>query len=624
MFIDKLNIRTKHTLILLLVIVGLIITSALTVLQFTQLVDLGHVLYQQEKINSDMLMLRRHEKDFLARKDLKYADEFKQQAVQTSQNLQQLQQEMNTSGLETNLVNQLSSHITRYESVFSELVKQQTEAGLDPESGLYGALRTAVHNIEQTAKSADDYEVLYYMLMLRRHEKDFMLRSDPKYIDKFNQGIEDFRAALPTSSLAGNSTVTQQLNAYQKDFTNLFNKENQIGLSQDKGLRGEMRSAVHQTETGFEELASYIRTTMETKRQAIYTNITISIVITFLIVSILTVLVSRAIYRPVQDITNRIKQIAGDLDLTQMTAHQSNDEIGVLSHAFDSLIKTLRDTVHQVKSGAVEVASASEEMSAITREVGHASQLQQDEVVQTVTAMNEMTATIQNIAGNAHEAASAVGRVHDEVNHGRKISDQARDEIEHLNKEVLEASQAIEKLQQDSASIGAILNEINGIAEQTNLLALNAAIEAARAGEQGRGFAVVADEVRTLAQRTQESTESIRTTISEFNKGTADVVSTVLKSRERAQAGISKVRDASSALQVIYENITSISDLNNQVATAAEQQSYAAEEINRNIVRVNELADSSRSQAAQAAEASQALAALATRLTDTVEKFTVN
>ncbi len=624
MFIHQLSIRTKHTFILVLVVLGLITTSALTVLQFSQLGDLGDILYQQEKVNSNMLMLRRHEKDFLARKDLKYATQFQQYANQADVHLTQLKNDMSGMNLNTDRVDGLASNIREYRQVFAELVRQQTDVGLDHKSGLYGALREAVHNVEATAKAAADYEILYYMLMLRRHEKDFMLRSDAKYMEKFNQGVSDFRAALTTSPLAGDNQVITQLQTYQDDFSALFAKEQLIGLSEDEGLRGKMRTAVRQTESGFDALSTYITGQMASKRRTVYTNLVISILVTFLIVSALTILVSRAIYRPVQEITAQIQQIAGDLDLTRMTEHPSGDEIGLLSRAFDSLISTLRNTVDQVKSGAGEVAAASEEMSVITREVGNASQLQQDEVMQTVTAMNEMTSTIQNIAGNANEAAGAVSQVHREVSHGKQISDQARNEMEQLNEEILQATHAIEKLQQDSASIGAILNEINAIAEQTNLLALNAAIEAARAGEQGRGFAVVADEVRTLAQRTQESTESISSTISEFNKGTADVVSTVLKSRDRAESGISKVREASAALQVIYDEVTNINDLNNQMATAAEEQSYAADEINRNVVRVNDLAETSRQQAAQAAEASQALAELAARLSDTVEKFTVS
>ena len=624
MLLNNLSIRVKHTLILLFVIAGLLITSGLSVVKFSQLEDLNNILFQQQKVHTDMLMLRRNEKDFLARKDMKYAAEFGNNADQTIENIIKLEEHLAVDGLSIEHARHLEDLIKEYSGIFNQVSQEQQLIGLTPTTGLYGALREAVHNIESSAKAADDYKVLYHMLMLRRHEKDFMLRSDVKYVDKFDKEITGLANAIDDSPLAGNPDVQQQLSVYQRDFHALVDKEVLIGLDQNSGLLGEMRSVIHQTETTFATLSEQVTQAIEEKRQSVYASLIAAILATFFIVSLLTVIVSRAIYRPVQEITRSIQQISRDLDLTHSTQHKSGDEIGILSTSFDSLLDTLRSTVREVKAGASEVAGASEEMSHITREVGNAAQLQQDEVAQTVTAMNEMTSTIQNIAGNASHAASSVGEIHNEVAQGKTISDEARQEIEYLMADILGASEAITQLEKDSSSIGAILAEINGIAEQTNLLALNAAIEAARAGEQGRGFAVVADEVRTLAQRTQESTESISNTVAELNKGTSNVVNTVLKSRERAESGIEKVRAASNALQQIYQNINSISDMNTQIATAAEQQSYAADEINRNVVRVNELAEPSREQAGDAAQASRALAELSTRLNNIVEKFTVN
>jgi methyl-accepting chemotaxis protein len=334
-------------------------------------------------------------------------------------------------------------------------------------------------------------------------------------------------------------------------------------------------------------------------------------------------IVSKAIYKPVQSITQKIHTIADDLDLTQMINHISKDEVGILSKSFDALISSLRDTVNQVKGGSIQVAQASEEMSCITKEVGDASEQQQQEIEQAVTAINQMTATIQSIAENANAASAAVGDVTNEIGRGKAVTDDARVEIERLNEEVEGASKAIEELQKNSESIGEILSTISAIAEQTNLLALNAAIEAARAGEQGRGFAVVADEVRTLASRTQESTESIRENINQFQRGTAEVVETVGRSRDRAQSGIEKVSESSKILDSIYENISTISDMNTQVATAAKEQGYASEEINRNVVRINELAHVCHEQANQAAGASGELAQLGSELQGTVQRFKV-
>jgi len=335
------------------------------------------------------------------------------------------------------------------------------------------------------------------------------------------------------------------------------------------------------------------------------------------------VMVSRAIYKPVESITNQIHDISEDLDLTRHVGYKSKDEVGILSNSFDSLIESLRNTVNSVQGGAIQVAQASEEMSSITSEVGQASEQQQLEIEQAVTAINEMTATIQSIAENADSAASAVNEVTTEIGRGKQVADIARNEIERLNTEVQGATEAIEELQQNSESIGDILSTISAIAEQTNLLALNAAIEAARAGEQGRGFAVVADEVRTLASRTQESTESIRENIAQFQKGTAEVVETVGRSRDRAQSGIEKVTESGQILDSIYDNISSLNEMNIQVATASKEQGTASEEINRNVVRINELASVCGGQASQAAQASAELAELGAQLQDMVKKFKV-
>lgn len=384
-----------------------------------------------------------------------------------------------------------------------------------------------------------------------------------------------------------------------------------------------MREAIHQTTQSFTQLSDYLLDRVSTLRQQAYWTLGILISIVLTVCISLTAMVSRAIYQPIGLITDKIQQIADNLDLTQRVNHNSTDEVGILSNAFNKLVGSLRDTVNQVKLGAHQVSQASEEMAGITQAVGNASDQQQQEIAQAVTAIHEMTTTIQNIASNANDAAKAVGDVHQEIDKGRHVSVEARTQIETLNDDILQAAEAIETLKKDSDSIGDILAVISAIAEQTNLLALNAAIEAARAGEQGRGFAVVADEVRTLAGRTQESTEQIRNTINEFQKGTAAVVKTVTQSRSRAESGILHVRESAHILDSIYQNIASISDLNTQIATAAEEQSYASEEINRNVTRVNELATTSHHQAGEAAKASADLAKLSTGLHATVEKFTV-
>lgn len=622
-FLNNISIKNKHFIILCFVICGLVLTTLASVYEFGRIASLSDILLVKEKLSVDVLSLHKHEKDFLARKDTKYSDKFSQTMTHFHEDVNELKASLAKEGLKTDQAVILADLSSEYNRLFQEVVNLQVEIGLDAKSGLYGSLRSAVHDVEVLAQDSSEYEVLTNMLMLRRNEKDFMLRRDPKYMGKFDVNVAKFENALQRIRPYEQAKIQANLSKYQADFKLLFAKESQLGLDSSSGLLGDLRATIHQTEEAFDNLTEFVNLEIETATTNAYTILSIIIGVIFVLIYTLMAIVSKAIYQPVQTITNKIHSIADNLDLTQLVNHISKDEVGVLSKSFDALIASLRDTVNQVKDGSIQVAQASEEMSCITKEVGDASEQQQLEIEQAVTAINQMTATIQSIAENANAAASAVGDVTTEIGRGKTVSQDARIEIEHLNEEVEGATQAIEELQKNSESIGDILSTISAIAEQTNLLALNAAIEAARAGEQGRGFAVVADEVRTLASRTQESTESIRENINQFQRGTAEVVETVGRSRDRAQSGIEKVSESSNILDSIYENISTISDMNTQVATAAKEQGYASEEINRNVVRINELAHVCHEQANQAAGASGELAKLGSDLQGTVQRFKV-
>ena len=388
-------------------------------------------------------------------------------------------------------------------------------------------------------------------------------------------------------------------------------------------MSGELTQAINATENRLQVLDESISRTIGAKVSSVSNTLIALIVLAVIIVSIAIILVSKAIYQPVSDITGKIRHIAASLDFSRTLNVTSKDEVGILAKSFDTLLTSLKDTIYQVHQTSGQLSTSSTKVVEMTHKVGIASEQQQQELEQAVTAINEMTATVSSIADNADLAAQAVTEVSTEISRGKQTANDAREEISLLNNEVFEASQAIEELQKNSESIGEILSTISAIAEQTNLLALNAAIEAARAGEQGRGFAVVADEVRTLASRTQESTESIRDNISQFQRGTEEVVKTVLNSRQRAESGINKVKESGEILDSIYDRIQNINEMNTQVATASKEQGLASEEINRNISAVNDLAHQCIQQARSADNTSRNLETLGNELKTLVNKFTV-
>ncbi|OOZ42130.1 hypothetical protein BOW53_00685 [Solemya pervernicosa gill symbiont] len=332
---------------------------------------------------------------------------------------------------------------------------------------------------------------------------------------------------------------------------------------------------------------------------------------------------ANAITRPILKLSGTIEKIERESDLSQRVDINSKDELGLTADAFNKMVSKFQHIIESVNGSTTQLASAAEEMNAVTEETETAIRQQLSETEQVATAMNEMTATVQEVARNATSAASSTQAANAESSNGRAVVTATMDAIDSLAGEVEKAANVIHKLESETESIGTVLDVIKGIAEQTNLLALNAAIEAARAGEQGRGFAVVADEVRTLAQRTQESTREIEDMIERLQSGAGDAVAVMDESRSQAESSVQTAAKAGESLQTITAAVAEVADMNTQIASAAEEQSAVAEEINRNVVNINEVAEATAAGAQQTASASGELARLASNLQSLVAQFKV-
>ena len=317
-----------------------------------------------------------------------------------------------------------------------------------------------------------------------------------------------------------------------------------------------------------------------------------SSVLALLVGLIAALIITRIIVAPLRSVIATAQRIAsGDLSGTVKVTRK--DEIGQLMQAMQQMGAGLSGMVSGLQAGIEQLASSAHSLSAVTEQTNLEVSTQKEETEQVATAMNQMTATVHDVARNAEEAAQAAQTADSKVDSGQAVVRQSMQRIEQLATSASSASNSIENLSAEIHNIGKVLGVIKSVAEQTNLLALNAAIEAARAGEQGRGFAVVADEVRALAKRTQQSTEEIERLVISLQNGAQASVAQIQSSGELVKLAVSDALQTESALGSIAAAVSLIQQMNQQIAAAAEEQSSVAEEINRSVTSIRASADQS-------------------------------
>lgn len=330
----------------------------------------------------------------------------------------------------------------------------------------------------------------------------------------------------------------------------------------------------------------------------------------------------RSISNPLSRV-NHMLNIMADGNLTERVDYNAEDEFGELASNTNKLTGNLRKLIEGIANRATQLATAAEQSSNVSDETTNAIDEQRNQIEQVATATQEMNSTASEMAEGAAQALREIQHSDDEAKRVREISDKNRTTIEGLAREIKDASEVIDQLSENSKNIGGILDVIRGIADQTNLLALNAAIEAARAGEQGRGFAVVADEVRTLASRTQESTEEIQDMIESLQNDSQRAVTVMNKGREQAELSVNQSDEAAQALQSITDSVHQASDSSNHIANAANEQSSTAHDISERLEAIVSIAEQTASGSKQTAQASTEVAKLADELQDSIKSFRV-
>ncbi|MCL7942915.1 methyl-accepting chemotaxis protein [Marinobacter sp. ATCH36] len=330
----------------------------------------------------------------------------------------------------------------------------------------------------------------------------------------------------------------------------------------------------------------------------------------------------RSITQPIRETVEIANKVASN-DLTVRIDSNRSDEFGQLLSAFSTMVTNLRELIKQIDEGASNIASSSEELSTVTEQTSRDVAAQSDGTDQVATAMNEMVATVNEVAKSAEAAFESARRADEKAQEGETSVEETLSHVGALNTMTSEVMEQLRELQGDTQSIVTVLEVIKAVADQTNLLALNAAIEAARAGEHGRGFSVVADEVRSLAQRTQQSATEIETLISNLVSSAESSVDKMAKGSAMAEDTLSKAQQAGNTIRDMTEAVEEIRQFNSQIATAAEQQTSTAEDINRNITRIRDIAEQSSTSTEQVSASSDELARLAEGLSSQVSRFRI-
>lgn len=404
-----------------------------------------------------------------------------------------------------------------------------------------------------------------------------------------------------------------------------FLKKEELGAAQDlldkmNPISDQMTALLRQlgavNTAAADEASKIAQSTYSSARWVVSVLIIISVITAILI----AVLISRSVNGPLSKAVEAARYIA-DGDLTRSMLVDGKDELTELAKALEQMQEKLRDAIGHIASSSSQLASAAEQLNVITDESAKALQLQNDEVQQAATAITEMSSAVDEVAGTALQTSEASVQSANLAKDGTQKVKQTSSVIEKMNGDIGQSTKVINTLAEKVSSINQVLEVIRSVAEQTNLLALNAAIEAARAGEAGRGFAVVADEVRSLAHRTQTSTGEIEQMIQQVQSSAKEAVGAMQVISGNADNAQGVAKAAAEALQLIAENITAISDQNHVIAGAAEEQSKVAREIDRNIVTISDLAAQTAAGSNQTTESATELSRLAMQLNELVGRF---
>lgn len=606
----SLSIRAKLLLINITLLLGVGFYAFYERISANRLTTLEHAATENLLSGHDLLMLRRHEKDYMARRDDKYLERFNTTYSQLQSRLKALANTLSAESLSVNdQYQQITLTLQQYQTQFHALTKQLVLLK-QLETELAGARNTLKDQILESSNRSLSPQ----LLQLLSGDFNFINAPTAENRELLLNNIAAFEKGLPYSLSA--------FDEYRSLIMRYLDGMHILGLTENDGLKSQLRTNVHQTEQLIAQLDETIKQNIEHAALSVKSQLQLLGLFIVVLLSTLLFVIGRSILARIKAINALMSDIAnGNGDLTIRMNAQGEDELAQLSRSFDAFINHLHHNIKELAGVMHILGENSSSSEQIAQRSMHNAQQQKQESDTVATAINELVMTSNEITANIETAAQNTQRVNSEANKALQLTQNASVRIDSLTTNIEHSQSQIQALQTQIQEINQVLSAIQSIAEQTNLLALNAAIEAARAGDSGRGFAVVADEVRQLSSLTNKSTLQIETTVQALNQSISQTASIMAKSVEQAKMSNVNTQEVVAAIEDISAQISVIFDMNSQIATASEEQSVVSAEIDRNITQIAQLAGDTYETASGSVRCCEQVSEMSHRLASVVAQF---
>ncbi|MGO1616885.1 MAG: methyl-accepting chemotaxis protein [Oceanisphaera sp.] len=616
--LGNLSVKLKLTLGFGLVLLATLITAVVSFYSLNSVLDRSDKLSRAASVDLLVSQARFFQRGYMLNQDTEQLAKSRSHANEALTQAKQLQS-MLTVANDTALVKEIVSGTQDYISELKNMTElnNQLARNVAQINELGANTQQQAEQFGQSSNAATDW--LRRFVSIRFLQKDVALNHDAttaaQLASEFKELLTllDNRVSEQTDRQA--QSLLEKVTAFQQQQQRLLTIKGDLEASESHITASAIKVA-----NSSKELVAIQQLDMQQDSDQAEMIILLISLIGLVIGIVFATLITRGIINPLGLLVQQAGRIA-EGDLSQNIEHDRGDELGQLMDQMQMMTVSLRELVGELDQSANHIASSAEELSAVSEQSRSGVNQQRTELEQVSTAMNEMAATVQEVARHAETAFDSARTADSEASDGDKKVIAAISQMGQLSNDIQQSLQTIHQLEAESLNIGSILDVIKGVAEQTNLLALNAAIEAARAGEQGRGFAVVADEVRSLAQRTQEATTEIGTLIVGLQTKAQESVVMMEASSSMAAETVATANEAGESIHAIADSVSSIQQMNSQIATAAEEQSTVAEEINRSVFSIREVSDQSAAATEQTASSSAELARQGSELQRLIGRF---